>query len=276
MPRWWLAIGTEDNWLTAFQNGNIWGLKGSGRPGVMWETLVPNDRILLYVRTPIAGAIGFGTIRTKFKQDKPLWPEEVRSGEVLWPLRFEFDVDYVLPKDQWKERFATTERLRTMARGGFQPIDEDVALEAVNQFEGASSPEGEVRPSSEHSRIIEALVEAGRLQKFIAEKEYPMERERLDVVWRRVEASVPTVVFEVQIGGDPYHALGKLKHAFDIWNSRIFLVAHEQDREKMKTLLAGTFHEIQSHLRFIELSQVRELVKQKRALRDLESKLGII
>ncbi len=276
MPRWWLALGPVDNWVEAFQKGNIWGLKGSGRPELAWETIAPNDKVLFYVTLPISGVIGFGTIRTKFKQDKPLWAQEVQAGKVLWPLRFEFDIDYLVPREQWKEHSASSERLRTISRGGFQAVDEDIALEAVSKFEGVSLGEAEPQRLSEHSRLIESLLEAGRLQKFIVQKEYPMGNERLDAVWRRVEGSVPTLVFEVQIGGDTYHALGKLKHAFDIWNSRIFLVAREQERGKVKSLLAGTFHEIQTHLRFIEVSQVQDLVKQKRALRDLESKLGII
>ena len=75
-----------------------------------------------------------------------------------------------------------------------------------------------------HKEIKTMLVQIGHLQRFIAEKEFPMDGERLDVVWRRVVRSVPTYVFEVQVGGDVCHALGKLKHAYDLWNSRIYLV----------------------------------------------------
>jgi hypothetical protein len=77
-----------------------------------------------------------------------------------------------------------------------------------------------------HDEIQRVLLEMGSLQRFIAEKEYPMEKECLDVVWRKVINSVTTYVFKVQIGGDVYHALGKLKHAHDLWNSRIFLVGN--------------------------------------------------
>jgi hypothetical protein len=45
-----------------------------------------------------------------------------------------------------------------------------------------------------------------------------MDGTRLDAVWRRVEKSVPTYVFEIQVGGDIYHAIAKLKHAYDLWN----------------------------------------------------------
>jgi len=49
--------------------------------------------------------------------------------------------------------------------------------------------------------IKKALVQIGRLQKFIAEEEYAFDIGKLDVVWRRVELSVPTYVFEVNVGG---------------------------------------------------------------------------
>ena len=276
MPRWWLGVGPETNWLHALEHGIIWGVKGVGRPALMWETVAPGDRLVFYVTAPIAAVIGYGTIRAKFRQDKPLWPEEVKARKVFWPLRFEFDVDYVLPKDQWRERAVSNSPLRTIARGGFQAMDEELALQLVSQFGQPPEAPAKPLPPSEHARLVEWLVEVGRLQKFIAEKEYRMGAERLDVVWRKVAESVPTFVFEVQIGGDPYHALGKLKHAFDIWNSRIFLVAREQDRAKATTLLSGTFHEIQPHLRFVEVRQVEELLQRKRSFKDLENQLGLV
>jgi hypothetical protein len=98
---------------------------------------------------------------------------------------------------------------------------------------------------------------------------------RLDVVWRRLEQAVPAYVFEVQVGGDLYHALGKLKHANDLWNSNIFLIVGDGDLPKAKTLLSGTFHEIQSKVKLIGLGKIDELFKLKKAYRDFETGLGI-
>jgi len=83
-----------------------------------------------------------------------------------------------------------------------------------------------------HEDIKAYLLEIGRIQGYIAEEEYPLDSTRLDVVWRKVERSVPTFVFEIQIGGDIYHAMAKLKHAFDLWNSNIFLVATIANKSK--------------------------------------------
>ena len=87
---------------------------------------------------------------------------------------------------------------------------------------------------------------------------------------------MPTYVFEVQVGGDIYHAMSKLKEAFDLWNSHIFLVASNQDRGKYEELLAGTFHEVADRMHFIEIGLVKELLGKKRDYKKLEQALGIL
>lgn len=51
---------------------------------------------------------------------------------------------------------------------------------------------------------------SSRLMEIIAEEEYSIELRRLDVVWRRVEQSVPTYVFEVNVKGGFYRDLFEL------------------------------------------------------------------
>jgi len=76
--------------------------------------------------------------------------------------------------------------------------------------------------------------------------------------------------------GDVYRALAKLKHAFDLWNSNIFLVAGEEDLERADTLLSGTFHEIQNKVKKLSLKKVSELYRQKRAWVDIEKEVGLL
>jgi hypothetical protein len=87
---------------------------------------------------------------------------------------------------------------------------------------------------------------------------------------------VPTYVFEVQVGGDIYHALAKLKHAYDLWNSRIFLVAAAPEKTKVDGLLSGTFHEIRERLTFVEIQQIHELYTRKKGYKELEEHIGIL
>jgi predicted RNA-binding protein len=275
MNQYWLVVGPVEHWQVAFENGNIWGLQDKKKS--WWDRLTEGDGLIFYSTRPIGGAVGLGKVRTKFKQDKPLWPKEIQGSEVLWPLRFEFDVDFCLPLDRWKDSKLVIDALRAVAQAGFQPRKESARDTALQAFEPLMRP-----PSVEtgditglHDDIKAELVEMGKIQKFLAESEYPMEATRLDVVWRRVEKSVPTYVFEVQVGGDIYHALAKLKHAYDLWNSRIFLVADASEKSRIDGLLCGTFHEIRERLKFIQIPEVRELYARKKAYKELEIQIGM-
>ena len=290
MNNYWLVVGSPENWRTAFKHGNIWGLKETQH--LLWERINENDLLLLYATQPVSGIIGHGVVRTKFKQSRPLWPKEISERKVIWPLRFEFDVVSLKVPDKWLSMKVTSKLLNP--RGGFQMISSEVGRELVNSLGTteyiipqisasvaetpsllAPSQEKLAKGITSHDLIKKALVQIGRLQSFIADEEYPFDIGKLDVVWRRVELSVPTYVFEVNVGGDVYHALGKLKHAFDIWNSHIFIVASQADQRKVDQLVSGTFHEIGPRLKFIELAQVDELYERKKAYRDFERGLGI-
>jgi hypothetical protein len=70
--------------------------------------------------------------------------------------------------------------------------------------------------------------------------------------------------------------MGKLKHAHDIWNSRIFLVATADFQGPVSQLLAGTFHELKPIFRFIEVEKIQSLHRSKKDIFLLERELGII
>jgi predicted RNA-binding protein len=288
---YWLVVGSKKNWEIAFAHRNIWGLKRTQR--LLWESIEEKDKIILYATQPVGGVIGYGKVRTKFVQDKPLWPDEIKNNKVIWPLRFEFDVEFCLPPKKWKdEKFISKE---LFPRAGFQKLNDSIAKKIISnvrkieyiipdvglpsiaekQAEFLTNTKQLEPVTLSHDSIQSRLIEIGQLQNYIAEKEYPFDIGKLDVVWRRITNSVPTYVFEIQIGGDIYHALGKLKHAHDLWNSHIFLVASEKDYDKTTTLLSGTFHEISDHVKYIKLDKIEKLYSLKKAYFDLESELGI-
>lgn len=287
MQQFWLVVGTERNWKVAFEIGNIWGLKNFRELSALWNMLREGDGLLFCVSKPVHGIIGFGHVETKFKQNVPLWPEEIRRNEVIWPLRFEFNIEHCLSPHLWSTHKYTSHDLQLITRMVFQcyPIEEvnaaRMALGLTPVIETVPVPLGELRTSSEvgaitHNGVIEDLVEIGRIQGYISDKEYLLESTRLDVVWRRVERSVPTYVFEVQVGGGIYHAMSKLKRAFDLWNSHIFLVASNVERGKYQELLAGTFHEVADKIQFIEIGLIKELLGKKRDYKNMEQALGIL
>ncbi len=268
---YWMAVGSPANWKEAFEKGNIWGL--TARQEHRWDKLHENDIILFYATQPIAGIIGYGLVQTKFRQDKPLWHEEIKENKVIYPLRFEFNVEHCLPPDAWQTERITSDALKLRVSIGFQSLDPQLAEQIISELKkhGIEQPQ----EALSHKELQQKLIQIGRLQNYIAESEYPFDIGKLDVVWRRIERSVPTFVFEIQIGGDIYHALAKLKHAYDMWNSHLYLVASKDDYNKARGLLSGTFHEIADRTKFIETEKVQELYQRKMAFIELEKELGI-
>lgn len=290
----WLAVGTRQNWHTAFDYGGIWGLKASQRH--YWERLTENtDVVFFYSTLPVGGVVGYGLIRTKLQQRSPLWHDELIRNEIIWPLRFEFDVLSCLAPNHWENQRVVLPELKARVRGGFQALEGALAEEIMRALPEAipenlvlTAPVGlrarlplvgrepSVLPTDPHDRTQALLVEIGRLQRYLADSEYPLENRRVDVVWRRVQRSVPSYVFEVQVAGNITEALGKLKRAFDLWNSNIFLVGKQEHRGPFNELVQGTFHEVQNRLQFIESNQIEELHQRKRAYREFEGQLGIL
>jgi hypothetical protein len=138
------------------------------------------------------------------------------------------------------------------------------------------APSRAVTEESLHANIKRLIVEIGKMQKFIAEEEYQMQNERLDVVWRRVEKSVPTYVFEIQVSGDLHHTLAKLKHAHDLWNSNIFLICLKQERPKTEALLGGPFTRSNKLWGLSTSTTSRNCISEKKAYHEFESQLGIV
>jgi predicted RNA-binding protein len=288
MQQYWLIVGSEKNWHVAFVSKNLWGLKEFRELRSLWNMMREGDGLLFYVSKPVHGIVGIGNVVAKFKQTNPLWPEEIKRNEVIWPLRFEFDVEYCLPPSLWKTKRYTTHDLQMISRMVFQcfPIEEVNAARAALGLKPVAisshtlpsaidtSLYGEPLTAN-HDELKSYLAEIGRLQGYIADEEYPMESTYLDVVWRRVERSVPTFVFEVQVSGDIYSAMVKLKHAFDLWNSHIFLVAGLKDRSKFEEFIAGTFHEVEGQMKFIDIVAVKQLLEKKRDYKEMERVLGI-
>ena len=250
--------------------------------------------VFFYATMPVSGVVGYGIIRTKLHQLSPLWPQERADNRVIWPLRFEFDATSALPPSVWRDQRVVLDQLKARARSGFQEIEPRLAEELLRSLPSTAPrdlilthpvgtrarptiiPAPPSLPEDPHDRAQWLLAEIGRLQKFVTDTEYPLENRRLDVAWRRVQRSVPSYVFEVQVGGNLTEAVSKLKQAFELWNSNIYLVAAEAHREPLSHLATGAFHEIQPRLRFIELQQVEQLYQRKRAYRELETQLGIL
>jgi predicted RNA-binding protein len=289
--KFWVLCGKPQNWEIALKDA-IWGL--IPKFGGKWKYLKKDDWLFLYVTNPVSGVIGLGKVEAKFRQNKPLWPDEILQKKLLYPFRFEFQSEYVLPKEEWKAKRIRI-HLPTGFYSGINLLDDqdiiDGLCQAVKQdwgMEIAYAAEAEPykpklmegyppaeRLALSHDQVKDMIFEIGKMHRYISEKEYEINAERLDVVWRRVEKSVPTYAFEIQIGGDLYHALVRLKHAYDIWNSNIYIVIEEKHRDKVEELLAGTFHEIRNILNVVNLQQIEHLYSLQAQDLKLRKEVGL-
>jgi predicted RNA-binding protein len=286
----WIILGPTKSWETAIEHQGIWGLKEMLYPE--WKAMEKRDILFFHVTSPITGIIGVGKFDTRFIQDKPLWPEEIKEKRLIYPLKFQFDIEYIIERDRWeKDRIKPPLTIQEMRRGVnilsertirflyiefLEKFKFDILIESTEETPLYLETKETKEISINHKKVQEIIFEIGKLNRYVSEKEYPMNSERLDVVWRRIERSTPTYVFEVNIGGDIYHALGKLKHAFDLWNSNIFLVSTNEDINEADKLLEGTFHEIKDKIKKITISKINELYKQKSKWLEIEREIGLI
>jgi hypothetical protein len=116
-----------------------------------------------------------------------------------------------------------------------------------------------------HAEVQKQLEEIGAILGKYSRREYRQDIYRYDVVWKDSER-LPraTHAFEVQHRGNVVEALGKLKHAYDIWHSYLFVViTGERDRARIEQLLrpyfTGMFHEIGGYVKILTAEDVGEL-----------------
>lgn len=286
--KYWLLSGGEENWEAAIDYGGIWGVR-EGRLKNLWTTISPGDILFFYCKFPIGGAIGFGKTLAKFKQDKPLWPDEVRVNRVIYPYRWEFKIVFVLPKPEWQERKIVVRDLPIGIQAGLNSTrNRDAIVELVGRIKGSWGIDVTEEPTSQlmektlkqetpnlHEKIKNLLLDLGKLNGYVTDKEYTLDGQRVDVVWKRIEKGAPTYVFEVQIGGNITEALGKLKHAYDLYNSNLYVIIQDEHRPKVETLLSGTFHEIEDKLTVILVRDIEEFYGMKVAEAKLRERLRL-
>ena len=169
MKKFWLLVGSEENWERALAE-NIWGVTEINRK--TWEKLESGDVALFYVKRPVKGVIGVGVIKTKFKQDKPLWRQEIESGKVIWPYRFEFEVEYALPLSDWRNKAVRLKGLEVPTIRGINPIRDLRKAERLlvkldeewnTNLTSLVKPRPIAKPKSIHEKVKDKLMELGEV-----------------------------------------------------------------------------------------------------------------
>jgi len=126
-----------------------------------------------------------------------------------------------------------------------------------------------------HNRLRELIAELGKLEGKFAEVEYPIDNLRLDVVWKTIRAGNPKWVFEIQLFGNFFEALTKLKHAWDLWNSKPFLVTTSNYIEQAKQLIEGSFHEMRNDARLVEWKKMRALYEHSKKSSEIKEEIRL-
>jgi hypothetical protein len=126
---------------------------------------------------------------------------------------------------------------------------------------------------SKHNEIRDMILEIGKIEGKVAEVEYPIDNLRLDVVWKTITAGNPKWAFEVQMSGNFYEALTKLKHAWDKWNSKPILVTTDEYMAQAKSLLEGSFHEMREDARIVNWEKIVKLYRCLKEAYEIKSEI---
>lgn len=132
---YWLAIGPPENWTFCFNNGNIWGF--SPRYQKPWASLTEGDTVFCYATRPVMGVIGYCTVRSKQREERTFFPQEIKEQTVLWPLRVVLSSDKMIPEGEWSSRRVALERKGITLQRALQRFPEERAKEVIKGLKRA-------------------------------------------------------------------------------------------------------------------------------------------
>jgi hypothetical protein len=302
----WLLIGKQINWEKALsQPIPLWGLKTSSQ--AYFNSIKIGDLLWFYSTSPVSGVIGLGAVKDKYIDNVNLiWPEEVESNKVIWPLRFRIQVLKVLPAFRWKEDNIKINDFGLFLQTSLHLLNDgqvselldraeksfgDINLENIyagasiapvekvsdntNLYEEITEKESELN----HNNLKNQIAEIGKLQAYYSEVEYtiqlPNEKKNLDVIWKRELEGVPTYAFEIELSGMLEKAIDRLVIAFKKWNSTPRIIIPGDYSNKLKNVVALKDKDFQNQLKIYEPWQIAELYSLKTDLRELEQKLEL-
>jgi len=297
--KYWIFGVSLENWKVTLDR-NLWGV--GQRYKSITKKIKQGDIILIFISKvhPFGLHGAFEVVSDWTISKEKTWADELTQDRVLYPYRVQLrpvqigfaeyerlvpNLNFVERKE--KGRYSIYLRGnpanfgRPVAEGDFQMILDELRKNppiTVVSEEHARVRRQPLRISSanrtielpDHDTIRGMIQEIGLMEKMVSETEYRMDGRRLDVVWKKVSEGVPSHAFEVQIGGNFFEALSKLKHAYDIWNSKPILVTTEKYEGEAKSLFKGSFHEIGAVAMVVgwrKISRLHKLLKEAESTR---------
>jgi hypothetical protein len=256
-----------------------------------WEKLNVGDYILLYGEFRGTRGIWFlCKLKEKRKYDKPIkywkknptgYPWQIKLAPLFPSNKFDRELlDELSP--------LTKEDLKLLGikifkqkydRWSVMVYDENnqqypLVIKAIEVFKSRNTKVPLEKP--DHEMLKQVIYQIGEFQNRYPDTEFNIEDRKLDVIWKKTPKSVPYVAFEIQIGGNIFEALNKLKHAYDLWNSIPVLVTTEEQIQEAKNWIEGSFHEIKDAFRILSWKEIKELYETKQKIKEFEKRLGII
>ena len=304
-PSYWVFSVTFENWSLA-RGRRIWAVRSKR----LAEKIMKHDRIVLYV----VGTNSFCSVLRLVGDWRPstqiTWADEQEEGRIKYAFQAEAEIEvegvaevrdllsrlsFIRDKQNWGVylRGTPANMGRPVPWSDYQVIVEAMASHPLPQdlkslikgrqkvrIRGGPKDLGvqEEEGTGEalgHNEIRDMIYEIGRFEGRVSEKEYPIDNLRLDVVWKTIPSGNPRWAFEVQMAGNFYEALTKLKHAWDKWNSRPYLVTTERYIEQAKWLLEGSFHEMREDARIINWEKIVKLHKLLREAYEIRRELKL-
>jgi predicted RNA-binding protein len=285
--QYWLWSATEDNW-EILKTKRVWATYNRN----VTTMIKKGDILVFYIKGTLHFKGIFRTTSDWYETKELIWSDEIKEKRKIYPYQISLELiqlgeaNYkeLIPKLKFVEKKYAPQVYIYGTGGGpvnfRKPLDESDYETILMEMKKNPAPEPvstsethHLTPST-HSELITMLVELGEMFGKSAEQEYPAGPYRYDTVWKRVKVGNPTKVFEVHDKGVLDSALAKLKHAYDIWSADLFLViTKHEDKERAKTLLAGSFHEIGEVTTIIQPEEIKEMYEYKKKFVELEKKL---
>lgn len=262
----------------------LWALKETLRD--RWVSINEEDYVLFYHAGKLIYA---GTVYFKYpfvEEDKQLeagsyFAESVWGKDVdgkTWPyllfLKNVVKIDLHLP--QLNE--ITGYNLKSVM--GFIKVQEEKGKKVIEYLKQIyiKPPEKspiETKELLQHDDIVDVIYALGELIGYKPERKMRHEGYEFDVVWNKPPRIGPKYVFEVHMKGSLEAALLRLKHAYDLWESQIFLVSTEESLKEAQSKFLGELHELKDKVILLDVKNVKEFYDFKGKFEWLERKFGL-
>ncbi len=283
MPKYLAVVATVSEWLFKALEGDVrvFHFPPGRNPRVRY--LEKGDPVLVYLYDRRVFAAEFVIVNVDhvdgktFSEKYARFAVEVgkarfpRKGERCWVIEFaDFRVYpvWVSPVDVGADKLGLLGFFRLLTYDKYEWLLRNVREKASEEVEYT------------HKKLQDVLVELGSIFNYISRMNYkdPHGLYIYDVVWLEDEGLPPVRVFEVQKSGSLDVALSRLKHAYNLWGARLYLVVvqvHDAVRASrlVQPYLRGAFHNLRNKLTIITAQQLMELYRDISSHKELVREL---